>query len=441
MEGHPVKIPPLAQELNAVLENEANPVLAMLSQIGKRFYFPKGIISQSAEAKAKGHRFNATIGIATESGGPMHLGALMKYFQGLEPKDLFPYAPPGGKPELRKIWNEKQLRENPSLVGKKTGQPIVTAALTHGLSLLSELFIDPGDKILLPDKLWGNYRLTFEVRQGGEVVTFPFFADGGFNRAGFAAALDNLATSERKVIVMLNFPNNPTGFSPTLEDAQAITAAIVAAAEKGLQQVVVCDDAYFGLFYDDVALKESIFGLLAGVHPNVLAVKLDGATKEEFAWGFRTGFLTFAAGGDGDLDAVHTALEKKTLGLIRGGVSNCPHPSQSAVLAALRDPEFPGQQAQKREILRQRATRVHEVLRQEKFAKAWTPYPFNSGYFMCVRLNSVEAEPLRLHLLDKYGVGVISTGKSDIRVAFSCLEVGQIEDLFDDLLKAWEDLA
>ena len=50
-------------------------------------------------------------------------------------------------------------------------------------------------------------------------------------------------------------------------------------------------------------------------------------------------------------------------------------------------------------------------------------YPFNAGYFMCIRVKGVDAEKLRLHLLEKYGVGVIAMGATDIRVAFSCLEL------------------
>ena len=41
----------------------------------------------------------------------------------------------------------------------------------------------------------------------------------------------------------------------------------------------------------------------------------------------------------------------------------------------------------------------------------------------------------------EYGVGVISSGSTDIRVAFSCLEEGQVEEVFDTLLEAWTDLA
>jgi aspartate/methionine/tyrosine aminotransferase len=340
-----MKILPLAAELNATLEKEAPQVLEMLSDLGRRFYFPKGIISQSAEAKAKAHRFNATIGIATEGGGPMHLASLQKYFT-LDPADLYPYAPTGGKPALREAWKKKQLRENPSMQGKAVGLPIVTAALTHGLGLVSELFVNPGDKVLVADKLWGNYRLTYEVRQGGTIETFPFFSGAGFNREGFRAKLLEIASREKKLILILNFPNNPTGFTPSRADAEAMTSAIVEAAGKGLRQVVVCDDAYFGLFYDESCLEESIFGYVAGCHPNVLAIKLDGATKEEFAWGLRVGFITFGASGKGNLEVVHAALEKKTTGLIRAGVSNCPHPSQSIVLKALESPTFEAERAQ-----------------------------------------------------------------------------------------------
>ncbi|MBI4600337.1 MAG: aminotransferase class I/II-fold pyridoxal phosphate-dependent enzyme [Planctomycetes bacterium] len=431
---------PLAAELNASLEKEAPAVLEMLSDLGRRLYFPKGIISQSAEAKAKAHRFNATIGIATEKGGPMHLASLQRYFQ-LEPKDLYPYAPTGGRQDLRDAWREKQLRENPRMRGKALGLPIVTAALTHGLGLASELFVNPGDRVLLADKLWGNYRLTFEVRQGGVIETFPLFDGPRFHRAAFAAKLEELAAREKKAIVLLNFPNNPTGFTPSRADADAIAQAVLAAAEKGLRQVVLCDDAYFGLFYDEECLPESIFGYLAGLHPNVLAVKLDGATKEEFAWGFRVGFITFGAAGKGSLDAVHAALEKKTIGAIRGGISSSPHPSQTVVLKALRSPTFEAERAEKKEVLRARAARVHEVLGKKEYEEAWTPYPFNSGYFMCVRLKGVDAEKLRVHLLERYQTGVIATDPADIRIAFSCLEVEQIEEVFDTMYRAWRELA
>ena len=90
--------------------------------------------------------------------------------------------------------------------------------------------------------------------------------------------------------------------------------------------------------------------------------------------------------------------------------------------------------------MRERAEEVQRVLGNHKYRDAWDAYPFNSGYFMCLKLKEVEAEPLRIHLLDKYGVGLISLGKHDLRVAFSCVEKDDMQELFDTIFQGAKDL-
>jgi aspartate/methionine/tyrosine aminotransferase len=431
---------PLAQELNEMLASGNPRVLEMLSELGKNLFFPKGILTQSAEAKDKAHRFNATIGIATENGGPMYLQCIHDKLQQFDPKDIFSYAPPAGKPELRAMWREKMLAENPSMQDKHFSNPIVTNALTHGLSIVADMFIDYGDQMVMPDMMWGNYNLTFTTRCGAVVKKFPTFTvDGGFNVPAFKSALQNAADEKGKAIVLLNFPNNPSGYTPTPIEGAGIVAAINEVAESGCNIVVVTDDAYFGLFYED-SMTESLYGQLANLHPRVLAIKLDGATKEEYAWGLRVGFITFADGNKGENAQVLNALEKKTMGIIRATISNCPNPSQTFILDGLRSPQFPAQKAEKFKVMKGRALKVKEVLADSKFAQAWTYYPFNSGYFMCLKIKGVSAEELRVHLLDKYGVGAISIGKTDLRVAFSCIAEEDIQELFDLIYQAVMDL-
>jgi hypothetical protein len=96
---------------------------------------------------------------------------------------------------------------------------------------------------------------------------------------------------------------------------------------------------------------------------------------------------------------------------------------------------------EKYSIMKERAQEVKRVLADPKYQEAWDVYPFNSGYFMCLNLKTVEAEPLRMHLLEKYGVGLISLGKTDLRVAFSCIEKEDIQELFDTVLRGVKDLA
>ena len=432
---------PLAQQLNEQIQANNPQVFEMLSPFGRRLFFPKGILSQSAEAKEKAHRFNATIGIALENGEAMHLACIREMVPSLRPDDVFPYAPAAGKPALRDRWREKQLAESPSLRDKQIGRPIATNALTHGLTLVGDLFVEEGDTILLPDKFWGNYRLILEVRKQGRIVTYPFYsASGGFDVQGLEKGIQEHGSGGKKLIVILNFPNNPTGYSITREEGEAVCRVLIEAARKGSRLIVVLDEAYYGLFYADDLLRESLLGMLANQDESLLVVKLDGATKEEFVWGFRVGFLTFGAGGQGDLGPVYEALEKKTMGAIRGSISNSPHLPQTMVLKALESPDFQSQQAEKFALLEGRARKVMEVLENPKYDEAWTVYPFNAGYFMCLAVKGVEGETLRTHLLDKYGVGLIAAGGSDVRVAFSCIEEENVEELFELIYQGIMDL-
>jgi aspartate/methionine/tyrosine aminotransferase len=432
---------PLASELNDLLQRGNLHLADMLSEVGKNLFFPKGILSQSAEAKEKAHRFNATIGMATEKGRTMHLPSVMALLRGLEPEEALTYAPSFGLMPLRKAWQAALLAKNPSLEGHEISLPVVTQAITHGLSVVADMWIDPGDVLVLPDKTWGNYHLIFGVRRGAQVVSHALFdAAGNFNVAAFDDCLRAQAAGHDKVVVLLNFPNNPTGYTPTPAEADAIADCLVGLAEGGTDVVAVIDDAYFGLFYDERSLQESIFPRLLDRHPRLLAIKLDGGTKENYIWGLRVGFITYGAVIAGEIRPVYDALERKTAGNVRGSISNASHLSQEILLRSLQAPTFAAEKAEKYALMKGRADEIRRVLADPKYAAAWEAYPFNSGYFMCLRLKTVEAEPLRVHLLDRYGVGLISLGKTDLRIAFSCLEQGNIQELFDTVLRGVNDL-
>ncbi|HDQ46233.1 MAG TPA: aminotransferase class I/II-fold pyridoxal phosphate-dependent enzyme, partial [bacterium] len=388
-------INPQAEALNTLIREAAPAVHDLLSERGKGFFFPKlGIVSQSADAK--GARINATIGIALEEdGSPVRLAAIADNIR-LDPAEVFPYAPSYGRAELRKAWRELIYSKNPSLEGT-ISLPVVTNALTHGLSVAAMLFVDPGDPILVTDKFWGNYRLIFEQAFGAKLVTFNTFAGNGFD----VGSLDR-ALSERsgKQILLLNFPNNPAGYTPTLAEAEAIMQAIGDSAGRGNRIAVLLDDAYFGLVYEDGIETESLFSRLAGLHENVLAVKLDGATKEDYVWGLRVGFITFAS--KGITPEVCAALEEKAGGIVRGTISNDSLLSQSLILHAIGSPIYDREKREKYELLKSRYDKVREVLTENggRYAEYFEPLPFNSGYFMCLALKKgLQGEPVRQILL------------------------------------------
>ncbi len=170
----------LATELNATIAKENPNVLVMLSAFGKRIFFPKGILAQAAEAKEKAspvqrdHRHR-------QGGGQAHVppvGDEAAPRPDARPTPCPTPRPPAG-PSCARRGARALLAKNPSLKGKSFSMPIVTTGVTHALSLVGDLFVDPGDTILLPDKYWENYDLLFGVRFGAQMATFPLFAAGG----------------------------------------------------------------------------------------------------------------------------------------------------------------------------------------------------------------------------------------------------------------------
>ena len=419
----------LAIGLNKALGSAAE----FLSKAGKRMYFPYGgILGQSGEAK--GCEINATIGMAfEEDGSPL----VMKCFgDNLKlDKKAFLYAGSFGLPKLREQWKEMEFKKNPSLKGVKFSNPVVTNALTHGIRIVAELFADTADELVCPDLFWDNYELIFQDAVGCKVRHFNTFKKGAFDAEAMKKAL--LAPGQKKILI-LNFPNNPTGYTATIEDAKKIVAAVKAAAKAGKKIVIVCDDAYFGLVYEKGIHGESLFAEFATLDKNVLAVKLDGTTKEDYVWGLRVGFISFAF--KGATDEQLKALEAKAAGDVRSCISNSSSIGQHMAIAAYADPEYAAQKKEKYEVLKKRYLEIRAILKKHpEYAKSFEVMPFNSGYFMCVKPIGVDAEKVRRHLIEKYSTGTIMLSGL-IRLAFSTIPRAKLAKLFANVDAAIRDL-
>ncbi|NLM01175.1 MAG: aminotransferase class I/II-fold pyridoxal phosphate-dependent enzyme [Treponema sp.] len=434
-------INPLAQELNDILKEAT--IFELFSDIGMRMYFPRGIISQGAEAKQHGHKANATIGVTMNEGLPVTLPSVVRQLPRLTTTESVAYAPTAGLPKLREYWKESIIEKNPSIKNKNFSTPIVVPGLTAGISYLADLFLSIDENLLACDPSWDNYQLIVETRRSAKLKLFQMFHgdgfNGGFNISTFEKAMKEEASKTGMIKIILNFPQNPSGYSPTSDEAKAICKVIKEVAESGTKIMVWCDDAYFGLDYEENIEKESLFAHLADIHKNVVAVKIDGPTKEEYVWGFRCGFITFAGK---DLTQKHyDALEKKMMGAIRSSVSCCATPSQAILLKIFDDPERENEKTIFKNILKGRYEKAREFVETKKGHPILTPMPFNSGYFMCFTVNGLDAEKLRLELLHKKQIGTIAIDSSHLRIAFSSLDKRDIEPVYNAIYETAEELA
>jgi aspartate/methionine/tyrosine aminotransferase len=352
------------------------------------------------------------------AGNALPLPSLSNLLGDLDRNAALLYPPQLGIHALREAWAERTAARNG---GRRFPSPMVTVALTHGISLCADLFSDAETTVLIPAPSWGNYKAVFGLRREAKLSSWSVFTEEmRFNIEGFRQALSDI---RGRCMVVLNFPGNPTGYTPTEAEAQAIVNAILAHPEP---LVVVCDDAYQGFVYEDDAIQESIFYLLfpKAVPERHLIIKVDGATKELAFFGGRVGFLSFATD-----QRTSDILLDKAAAIARATVSSAPAPSQVVVLNCLRNPQLEPEIRTLKEILSRRYHRVRGCLPQLE-AAGIQAFPFNSGCFTLLRLpQGVDAHTLRKRLIDEQSVGFVALpSERALRVAYCSMHEDQIEE-------------
>ncbi|HEV2854680.1 MAG TPA: aminotransferase class I/II-fold pyridoxal phosphate-dependent enzyme [Thermoanaerobaculia bacterium] len=430
----------LAAEINAALEREAPALFRALSPMGRRIFFPPDIPAQAAEARGKA--INGTIGQITDGrGGAVRLPGLASAFGGLPEQDLnqaLLYSPIEGIPEVRRLWREWQRRHAPAGTTAPSSLPLVTVGLSHGLSLVADLFGGEGKAVAIPQPFWGNYRQAFAVRTGARVLTAPTYVDGRYYPRAIADALNGLPEGE-PAVALLNVPSNPGGYTPDPAERRATIQSLLEEAGRR-PLVVVCDDAYAGLVYEPEVPRESLFWDLAGVHPNLVAVKIDGATKEFSFFGGRVGFLTFALEPD---SGAARSLESKVKMLVRSTVGSPVAASQVILLQALRKEGIESEVEAVRALLEGRYRALKGALAGVDPALG-VVLPFNSGCFALVELPErlgLDSETVRKHLLAHHDTGLISIAPRYLRVAHCSVDEAALPELVRRLEKGIAELA
>lgn len=429
-----------SSEVNAALEAGAPALFQALSPLGRRVFFPPDIPAQSAQARGK--ELNGTIGQITDGHGrSVPLPALAAAVSGLSEDDLHQallYSPVEGFPEVRRRWREWQRRGVHDSV--PSSLPIVTVGLSHGLCVLAELFGGEGKAVAVPRPFWGNYRQAFTTRTGAEVRTAPVYRDGRYNTRAIEEALAGLPDGEPAVAI-LNLPSNPGGYSLTVDERREVLESLRGLAERR-PLLVICDDAYAGLVFEPDIPRSSLFWELAGAHPNLVPVKVDGATKELSFFGGRVGFLTFAVEPDSD---AARSLESKVKMLVRSALGSPVSASQVVVLQALRKEgvEVEAEVEAVRALLEGRYRALKEALAGTD-PELVTVLPFNSGCFALVELPEklgLTSEQVRRHLLDHHDTGLISLEPRYLRIAHCSVDAAALPELVRRMEKGIRELA
>ena len=404
--------------------------MSFFSKLGENIILPQDVLIQSKETAAIPDAINATIGIATSNKKAMALPSINKVITEINNSEYLPYSPTPGLPKMRELWKEKILADNSSINKDFLSLPMVTTGITQGIDIAANLFSESGDALLLPNLFWQNYAQIYTIKLGNKIYKYNQFDENNeFSISNFKETLYSI--KEDKISLILNFPNNPTGYTPSDVELNSLVDAISTYAKenKNKQLIIVSDDAYFGLFFEINHKTPTLSATYKlAENENCLIVKLDGITKEFYSWGLRVGFITYYTKND----ELRKILLEKTQGYLRSTTSSPSNLSQQIAVRLLDNKQSLEEKEINDKIIEERYNKLKQAISTEQLDQLVRVLPFNSGYFFTIKLPSnINAHEFRLKFLNEYKYGVYSMDDEHIRIAFSCLDKELIPELIN----------
>ena len=424
-----------------------------LSPLGASVETPKGIFYWASRAKQQAE-IDGTIGVAQDDDGtishlPVAAAWVGEKVTARAPKGkVFGYAPIPGIESLRTKWLARMTRECPQLV-QHASLPVVTNGITHSIALASRMLLSTGDVLVTADKSWENYEHIFTGIQGLKVVTFPLFhGHGELHLDGMIGTCREVAQHHKKVVLLLNFPHNQTGFMPTKEQAQAMGHRLeeLAKSMPEVNFVIILDDAYEGYVYDGKGVRGSILPYVFNTLPNFSLVKLDGISKVMLAYGYRVGFITYFVNAldgkifdEAGLKGMRDDLTTKIGGLVRGEISQVNHHGQIMADALMDDLATVEKQCgdviamlgERWEIMMEELEKGYAKYGTEKM---WAD-PCNGGFFCFVNCGA-GIDPMKIadRLLVEKKVGIVPCAQG-LRVAFAGVAKAKVPRMIQSIFE------
>ena len=409
-----------------------------------------GTLAWNTYARQKAKEFpgfiNATIGSATENDGTLMVcPSMVEEFNRLSGDELFKYANVRGLTDFVEVWKKDTLETYPSNLVQQADNlstlPVTSCGgLTSGLMISSQLFFDKNDPILVPNARWGNVdNVFFRNRQLKEITYDLLDDDGDLYFSEMIDKLKEVEKTEKKAGIYLNFPNNPSGISPSMSQVKALQKAV---SEISIPIVIFVDDAYEGYVYEEDVINHSIFPHLIGLNENVLTVKIDGVSKRFCAYGARLGLVTIGFGEEVS-DEKKTQTRELIAKAARTNTSSSPRGIQEVLTILLNEEtkkeRVKNEKARNLRVLKNRYLKIKE-LAEEKKNGIFKPAKFNSGFFSFFTIENHQTANEIAKILLNRGLGTVpfynrSNDLNGIRLAFCSIADENINKALDILYR------
>lgn len=221
------------------------------------------------------------------------------------------YTSNAGLAELRREIAAYQTRRF-DLHYDFASQIIVTVGGSEGIDLALRCLLNPGDEVIIPVPSFVCYG-PLATMAGGTPVLVETKAENSFR---LTATQLRAAITPRTKVLVLPFPNNPTGAVMRREDLEDIAEVL-----RGTDIMVISDEIYAELTYD---MHHTSIANISDMYERTILV--GGFSKSHAMTGWRMGYLCAPA-----------PVIKQLLKLHQFGIMSAPTTSQHAAIEAMRN--------------------------------------------------------------------------------------------------------
>lgn len=275
-------------------------------------------------------------------------------------------------------------------------ETLVTIGGSEGIDMALRVMLDPGDEVLLPQPSYVSYEPCI-IMAGGKPVIIELKEEDEFKLTA-QQILD--ACTERTKVLILPFPNNPTGSVMSRSELAKLVDVII---EKDL--FVISDEIYSELTYGE---KHTSVAEFPGMKERTVVI--NGFSKSYAMTGWRLGYAAGPANIIGQMTKLH-----------QFAIMCAPTTSQYAAVEALKNGDSDV------EMMTEAYDRRRRFLIHELREMGLPCFEARGAFYVfpCIKCTGMTSEEFATKLLEEEKVAVVpgtafgDSGEGYLRISYA----------------------
>lgn len=330
---------------------------------------------------------NGSIGaIFDDEGKFASMPTVDKYYRNMPSAELMNYAPIAGLPEYldAAIESAFQGQKPDNVYIKSVATPGGTGAVRH----IFYNYVEPGEKALIPDWFWANYK-TILAEHLRSYETYHMFDDEyKFTLASLKEKSEELLKEQNNLVAVFNTPaHNPTGYSMSYEEWEEVVEFYKSCAQDKNKKIVLLVDMAYIDYAGEYEETRRFMKLFSGLPENILVTLAFSMSKSFLVYGMRSGALI----GVSSSQEIAEEFFRVNSFSNRGVWSNGTRGAQKLLADVMTNPDLKQKIDNERNAYTKLIKNRSDIFLQEAQEVGLQILPFKAGFFITVPAEDPKA--------------------------------------------------